>query len=111
MATHLEICDTCLLALRTGAPAPEMTDAERARWLDRIERRWPSSEGWMLVGDAGRSSWSWSSCERCGTTDPGVRHEVVMERTETAAAPTTYPFRSGRNRILLSGRLRRRSRT
>lgn len=79
-----EMCADCLMLLASGETPTEMSERETEEWLAAIDRAWPESEGWHLApayGDDCEGSFSWSSCDVCGSKLGGDRHPVSAWRT------------------------------
>ena len=76
---RLAVCVDCMFLIANGETDP---DFDVDAWAAKVERNWPSAEGWHLgLGwfenpDAEETEhwFSWSPCEGCGSSLGGDRY-------------------------------------
>lgn len=79
----LSVCVDCTGMIANGDPGGE-TDPEAH--AEKMSKQWPPAEGWNLVlhcsehPDGCEGSFSWSSCDGCGSQLGGDRHHAIAMR-------------------------------
>jgi hypothetical protein len=95
MESHpIRVCVDCLIFLANGEytpPDPRYWPEEPAtidELAARIDREWPSADGWHLTtgseedddGESDGVGFSWSPCDACGSRLGGDRHYATAYR-------------------------------
>lgn len=76
--THdILVCVDCILFLANGETTEHTTPESVAISQDV---QWPLADGWRLVPGSAAQGFSWSSCDGCGCTFGGERHEAHAMR-------------------------------
>lgn len=82
----MRCCTDCLILIANGDTPPELDETATAAWLAEIDRRWGDTP--LTVGD--EAGFSWSSCDCCGSTLGGDRHELFVVDTTPVSARTRH---------------------
>lgn len=85
-SVEIAICVDCAMMVANGEGSPEWSEEETEKFLDDMDRMWPTSEGWAIVLEPdGDIEFSWKTCESCGSILGGTRMKATAMRSSGVA--------------------------